>query len=1009
MSSMTAPNDAAQHLELPGRRHGQQLVGRDRERELLRKRFEEALAGYGSIVLIAGEPGIGKTLLLDEFAQHAEETGAIVLRGGMSEDEGMPPYLPFLEAMGQYVRNATPETLGRQLGHHSAILGGILPEISVRLPLAPDLPPLPAEQAHLRLFEAVAQLLRAIAMDTPLVLALDDLHWSDRSSLALLSYIARHLGHARILVLGAFREDQSTFNEHFERTISDLHRRRMLTTVHLGPLSEDGVAALAESQLRGDVDARLRSDLFSKSEGNPFFAEELIYRWLETGAISNAGGTWSTNMRQDDGLPRGIISALRQRLVGTPPEIVELLRIASIIGRTFDLRLLAALAQRDAEEVEDQIVQASRFHLIETRDNGSYAFCHDMIRKCLYSEVSTVRRRRLHTAIASLLEPVSSLSAPHDIAALAFHYSRSDDRDKGVMYSLRAAASARATYAVSDAAAHCQTALRLLDYDDQRRGDLLLQLADAQLLAGDLAEAFDSYEHALGWWRLLRDRQHAARAIRGCAAVRRRTGALDVAESLLHDGLAEIGDEPGPERIRLLVELATLVGIQFGRLEDGLAYAQEASEAIDAEGEVDTSVIARAGCARGSLLVHLNRPDEGIAALTASLAVAGDAGDLAEETRSCSSLTQALFWMCRIQEAERVSWRRQRSAHLSHDPFVRCHAYAWLSLLHAAQGKWSRAEILAEESRSLLRDFTSSGLAPSVDLLRGYIAFQQRNHAAATLHLQLTMRRSASQEPAHRALALGILGVSAAFVGEPDRAEIFVADLESLLNTVPSDSIAAGAALAALAIIGLARGDDDQIDRQYLQLLKFEGQFHLELVDYLLARIEMRRSAFEEAALHLKSAEATARREDLRPQLAFVLETRAELLVITGASSNIEAARRILSQTLGLFRELDLSADAQRIERRLAAIAKVEREPSAVSEFTSVSSLSPRELEILTLVVNGMTNREIAAKLFLSEKTVANHMTSIFNKTSTNNRAGATAFALRRSLVDRERLDDAHA
>lgn len=1004
---VSVPGDAAQHLEPYRRRHERQQIGRDRERALLHARFDEALAGSGSIVLIAGDPGIGKTLLLDTVAQQAESVGATVLRGGMSEDEGMPPYLPFLEALGQYISEAPIEALRQQLGYRAAILSGILPEISHRLPPISEPPALPAEQAHLRMFEAVIQFLRAIAVETPLVLTLDDLHWADRSSLAMLSYIARHLGHSRILLLGAFREDQSALNPHLERMISDLHRGRLLTTIHLGPLSEDDVAVLAEARLQGAVDEKLRRGLFDNSEGNPFFAEELIYRWIEIESITNDRGTWKIKAGQDDAIPHGIISALRQRLVRTSPELVELLRMASIIGRTFELRTLASLAQSDPEEVENQLALASRLHLVESEDMDVFTFCHAMIRRCLYSEVSSTRRRRLHTEIGAILEPISNVADPYSIAALAFHFSRSDDREKGIMYSLRAAAMARTAYAPSDAAGHCQMALQLLGHDDERRGNLLLQLADAQLLAGELDEAFHTYESALVWWRNAGHRANTARAIRGCAAVRRRTGALDAAEALLHEGLAGLANERGTERIRLLVELATLVGIQIGRLEDGLAYAQEAWAAVENEAEIDASVVARVGCARGSLLVYLNRLDEGISGLTESLAVAGAAQDLAEETRTCSSLTQALFWNARIQDAEGVSWRRQRSAQRSHDAFVRCHAYACLSLLHAVQGKWSRAERLAELSLSSLREIASTRPVPPVNLLRGFIAFQRRDYAAATLYLQLAMRRNESREPTQRARALGMLGVSAVYLGAIEHADVFIADLEALLTQLPADSIATGVVVAALTTIGLALGGDDQIDRHYSKLLKFEGQFHFELVDHILARTEIRRREFAAASRHLQAAESTARREGLRPQLAFVLETQAVLLHETDGSTGVGNVRRSLSQALGLFRELNLDGDAQRIERRLASLATTGQSQPALPRIDSALGLSPRELEILQLVAKGLTNREIASRLFLSEKTVANHMTSIFNKTGTNNRASATAFALQNSLVGTVRLDNA--
>jgi predicted ATPase len=179
------------------------LVGRQQEFAVLWSQFEETRTGHTRVALVAGEPGIGKTRLLNEVAERAEQVGALVLRGGTSEAEGMPPYLPFLEALGGYIRAAPPEQLRAQTGSMAAILATILPELTLVLGELPISYPLPAEQARLRLYEAVGLFLAAIATAAPLVLMFDDLQWADAASLDLLRHVARQQSTARLLILGA--------------------------------------------------------------------------------------------------------------------------------------------------------------------------------------------------------------------------------------------------------------------------------------------------------------------------------------------------------------------------------------------------------------------------------------------------------------------------------------------------------------------------------------------------------------------------------------------------------------------------------------------------------------------------------------------------------------------------------------------------------------------------------------------------------------------------------------
>src|SRR5437763_14645997 len=230
-----------------------QFVGRQRELNLIWNHYHAASNGNAHVVLVSGEPGIGKTRLLDELGALATKDGAIVLHGGASEAEGMPPYLPFLEAFGRYIQTTPLDLLRAQVAAAPQVLATLLPELITRLGELPASAPLPPEQARFRLYEAIGMFLQAIGAPHALVLILDDLQWADTASLDLLCHVARHQPNAHLLMVGAYRESEVLLHSALARTLTELSRQRVLTTVTIGPLSSVETGTLAASTLSGAI------------------------------------------------------------------------------------------------------------------------------------------------------------------------------------------------------------------------------------------------------------------------------------------------------------------------------------------------------------------------------------------------------------------------------------------------------------------------------------------------------------------------------------------------------------------------------------------------------------------------------------------------------------------------------------------------------------------------------------------------------------------------------------
>src|SRR5947208_2841157 len=381
-----------------------QFVGRQRELNLIWNHYHAASNGNAHVVLVSGEPGIGKTRLLDEIARRAAQDGAIILRGGASEAEGMPPYLPFVEALGRYIQVSPLDQLRTHVAAAPQVLATLLPELITRLGELPASAPLPPEQARFRLYEAIGMFLQAIGAPHALVLILDDLQWADSASLDLLCQVARHQPNAHLLMVGAYRESEVAYHSALARTLTELSRQRVLTTVTIGRLSPVETGTLAESKLSGAIQPAAKALLHTHSEGNPFFAEELLEGWIEQGALVYEQNQWMALTLLDHALPPSIVGVLRQRFERLAAQNIDHLRVAAVMGRTFDLSLLAAVQEQEIEAIEAGLLEAVHARLVQADQTGTFTFTHDNIRECLYAEVSTSRRRRLHGLIGGLLE-----------------------------------------------------------------------------------------------------------------------------------------------------------------------------------------------------------------------------------------------------------------------------------------------------------------------------------------------------------------------------------------------------------------------------------------------------------------------------------------------------------------------------------------------------------------------------------------------------------------------------
>jgi DNA-binding CsgD family transcriptional regulator len=949
--------------------------------------------------LLSGEAGIGKTRLLAHFAEDAERQGTLVLRGLCSASEGMPPYLPFLEALGNYLRDAPLTDLRKHLASRAPILAALFPEIVQRLGPGSPAYPLPSEQARFRLYEAIALFLASLGGKQPVLLLIDDLQWADAASLDLIGFLARQQLRMRLLVLIGARLGEAPSPD-LTRLLGELDRLSCLVAIEVPPLAVDEVGALAEKHFKSPLEAETRQVLFIQSGGNPFFAEELLRGWQEMGRLHPTPAGWRLVMSAEAEFPSSILRAVEGRMARLPAQTIEYLRSAAVIGRTFEMQMLTQTFGHQMEAVETYLAPALQARLIRTEADG-FAFRHDIIREALYQEITPSRRQRLHGMIGQSLENRPQAHNPQRLADVAFHFLRSGDRQRGIRYSMQAAEEALRAYAPKQALHHYRAALRLIEGAESaglpspsERGGILLGLGEAALQAGEEMDAVHAFEAALEWLSRNGDEASAARAAHGLGHARWQVEELQSAQQAFELALDLLGEQASAEAARSHADLANLLALSLHRHEAGMAHAQRALEI--ARQLEDGHLTAAALRALGNLYVRANRLPEGIAHLENALTLATRCGDYSEAAEVCTGLIIALVWSCDFTSVPaKASQLTDFAEHCQADYYTR-HVYSLLSFVKTAQGDLAGSQAWAQRAERTVTLLASPEPVAFLHYIRAFSAYYAGDYQEMAVQAMETIEILRTSDPDALFWYLGTGALANLFCGNRAEGRALRDELETLLRTLPTETFAAAEAFNDLALLAHFSGEHGRLLELYPNLLPFRGQFHNSLIDWLLGYIETVRGNWEAAESFLQDAESLARRQGLRWELAQTLIACADLELARGGKGSAMRARASLAEALEIFKSYGNRPQIKHIRARLRDLP---RQPGEKPDQPAPAGLSRRELDVLRLLAQGRSNREIAGALALSQKTIANHVTMIFNKIGVENRAAAAAFAAKAGVV----------
>lgn len=575
-----APSGAARDDRTP-------FVGRKAERAELRLLLDHAVRGSGSLVMVGGEPGVGKTRLAEELMAEAAGRNMQVFAGHSYEMEGAAPFIAVVELFeAALARAPSPAAFRAFLGDEAAEVARLLPKLRQ---LCPDIPPpleLPAEQERRLLFNSVLDVIARSGRQRPMLLLFDDLHWADDPTLLLVEHLAAHLHELPVLMVATYRDTEADVGRPLAKTFEDLRRRQLARWVTLGRLPEPEVAQVLQALSGQDVPPALVRAIYSETEGNPFFLGE-VYRYLtEEGRLFGPDGRFLDDLTLADlDAPASVRLVVGRRLRRLDPKTPPVLAAAAVVGRAFSVEVLEAMHDADPDVVLDAVEEAARAGLIVAAPDVSgedrFLFSHELVRQTLHADLSLTRRRRLHARVADALERHYGARPDAQAAAIAHHLLEAGgagDSGRAFHYLMRAGRFATASAAYEEALTHYERAADLESAGTpSERAELLFELGNARRSAGRWDTAFEPWLQSADAYERLGDHDAVGRVCLMASYQRAFLGQVQEAVDIGRRGLAAVGDRMTADRGQLLGMTGCTIALDF-QYEVGNAMIDEELE-----------------------------------------------------------------------------------------------------------------------------------------------------------------------------------------------------------------------------------------------------------------------------------------------------------------------------------------------------------------------------------------------------------------------------------------------
>ena len=976
-------------------------VGRSLEMAAAKMAWLRASSGECQILLVSGEPGVGKSRFVRELILTAQAAGVLVMAGKCFQ-EGSVPYAPITQMISSILDLSSPAT--SDLPSDALInLASVVPSLRLRFPDRIPMQIQDAQSAQLRIFEGFVSLCTSLTTKAPLLLFIDDAPWADTDTLFLLRNLTRRGRSLPILIVMTYRAAELESMQPLNDLLLELNRERLAVNIRLAPFRLEETRELLTALFEKELTPEFLNGIYDQTEGNPFYIEEVCKSLVEDGQFAFQNENWQFPSLADIKIPQTVQAAIQARLQQLPASTQAVLRLAAILGSEFEFETLRQASGLDEEILIAALESSVRAHIIREEKPGQagavrFSFVHVLIPTTLRESILLVRRQRLHLQIAQAIEAIR----PGDFEALAYHLSEAGENERALDYFRRAGDRALQT-APGDAACFYQSALENWpDQDQAGKAEILAHLGYCLWVVADFPGALKCFEDAYGLFIKLENRTRSGEMQRLIGRMYWEGADRKLALQHYHQALAIL--EGGPETPELARAISSISQMHMIAPDDdqAIVWGQRALQMAERLGAEDVVVHAMNNI--GSSYAQKGDFDKGITILQESLQRSLAANLTADACRAYYNLGTMLQRQCKYADTKKV-WQELYTYSVKVYAKTYINHAIWRSMwLDWITGQWSSA--LAY--RSQMVEFYS-------DL---YLTWSKRSFGMIDLDL------GRSQD------GLRVLEESLA-------SALRAMDLQTAVSHL-------GQIVRAYAAVGQEAKTIEAIH----QILEFVSSTHNltndSVMPLLIACQQLARWTTPEASEDARTCLAQLERHNLQYQTgetsAALAEARGNLFLRANPNQAIEHFRQAASEWEKIERPFDRARALGSLGHALAAagdapsarsswnqameiynVLAAQLDPELRASFLNspivkevrqsesiaphqmagqeINRLTARELEVLKLVSQGLTNAQIAEKLVVSPLTINAHLRSIFNKLDVTTRTAAAHQAIERGLV----------
>ena len=949
------------------------LIDRVEEIKLLKEAADRTIQGEGGLVLLYGEAGIGKTRLARELRAYAHLRGMQVLYGrcpALFRMDGVPPYVLWSQVIRDYLENSTPEQLYRVVGFYPAEVAKLVPELGQKLRTIPQSFPISPEQEQNRLFEAVSQFITNISREAPLLVVLDDLQWTDPSSLLLLHYMARGVQKTPLLLLGAYRSTDIDAKHPLSPVLTELNRERLPQSIQLKRMSLNDVSEMIKSILeQDDVPAEFCKLVYEKTRGNPFFAEEVVRSLKEEEVIYREENKWKIKEVSKIEFPETVKSVIKARLDRLDEESQSVLTFASFVGNDFTLDAMCALTgieENKLLELMDKMLKTGLIKEREIHGEGVCSFADILVRDVVYESVSLLKRKKLHGIVGGALEKVYAKKIDEHLGELASHFLEGGEKDKALEYFLKAGEKASKVYANIEAVSYFQSALRLLQEKEnelREKGRVLERLGDIKRLVGEYDASIKYWSDALLSWKQLGEKETIARLHRKMANVLwDDVGDAEKAKGHHDEALKILETAPESVESASLYEDMAHMYYHTESMAKALSYAEKALEL--AKKLNDYGVTASSYSSLGEITFSASGDlKKAVECHEKALKIALDNGLMETAIRAYNNLGNVLPW----EEQERALNCFEKGFELA----KKAGAIRWVSSigtvlasLYVGMGNTDKTVLLAEESIALDR---KAGNMPNLssslnNLGLAYLRLGEWDKGEQYLNeaLNISQKLDLFRQIAHSTYDLGIL--YGMYKGEYAKAQEFLEKAVGKLEQAEAkrDQMEVSTVLVWMYIeSGKLAEASNLLNSVHKFALETEDKFLTVIAEMLRGMYFRAQKKWEEAIEHFEKSREywyTYMRRWLVYHFAKIyLNEYARVYIERNQEGDREKARKLLNEALEIFQKLGAKKEIERTMKLVQALQypltqiREETVSPETPEYTEVQSnviATPRELKI---------------------------------------------------------------